>query len=134
MLDTTTTPNLTVPCGRSQFERDVMKRLCKQGVPFEYETKTFNYIVEHAYTPDIILPNGIIVELKGFFDSKDRSKHLYVREQHPDLDIRFLFMNARIRLSKKSKTTYGMWATRKGFLWAHGTAIPKEWINEPPRK
>lgn len=113
---------------RSGYEQDILRRLSKKEIPFEYESKIIPYVIEHEYTPDLILPNGVIVEIKGFFDSKDRTKHLTVREQHPELDIRFLFMNANTRLSRKSKTTYGMWATRKGFLWAQGTAVPDSWL------
>ena len=118
------------PKGRSGFERDVMRSLNVRGVPFGYEPIALDYVINHTYTPDFILPNGIIIEAKGFFDSKDRTKHLAVREQHPDLDIRFLFQNANTRFSPKSKTTYGQWASKKGFLWAHGVVIPDAWINE----
>ena len=64
---------------------------------------------------DFILPNGIIIEAKGQFVSSDRSKHKLIKEQHPDLDIRFVFSNSRTRIGKKSKTTYAMWCDRFGF-------------------
>jgi hypothetical protein len=82
------------------------------------------------YTPDLTLPNGIILETKGLFQTADRQKHVYVRDQHPDLDIRFVFSNAKARISKASSTTYAMWADKHGFKWAH-REIPKEWLNEP---
>ena len=46
------------------------------GVPFEYETMNLYYEVaeQRKYTPDVILPNGIILELKGRFTSNDRKR------------------------------------------------------------
>ena len=42
---------------------------------------------------------------KGFFDLADRQKHLLVRQQNPDIDIRFLFVNANNKLKKRIKIT-----------------------------
>ena len=82
------------------------------------------------YTPDFLLPNGIIIESKGRFVTADRQKHLYVKQQHPDLDIRFVFSRSRSPISKASSTTYAKWCMTKGFLFAD-KSIPLEWINEP---
>jgi hypothetical protein len=65
------------------------------------------------------------------FQTADRQKHIYVRGQHPDLDIRFVFSNAQARISKVSGTTYAMWADKHGYKWAHRT-IPASWLSEPP--
>lgn len=81
------------------------------------------------YTPDLVLPNGIVLETKGLFQTDDRQKHILVKGQHPDLDIRFVFSNAQARISKVSGTTYAMWAEKNGFLWAHKT-IPPAWLTE----
>ncbi len=85
------------------------------------------------YTPDFPLRNGIIVETKGRFVTEDRVKHKLIKEQHPDLDIRFLFSNSRTKLSKGSPTTYGMWCTKHGFDYADKT-IPQAWLDEPPEE
>lgn len=53
-----------------------------------------------------------------------------IRETYPDLDIRFVFSNAKARISKGSKTTYAMWADKYGYPWAH-REIPEEWLSEP---
>lgn len=82
-----------------------------------------------TYTPDFILPNGIIVETKGRFVTADRQKHLLIKAQHPELDIRFVFSNSRSRISKLSATTYGMWCDKNGFKYAD-KLIPKEWLKE----
>lgn len=89
--------------GRSGLEDDVQKQLTEAGVPFEYETLKLKYEMPatvHTYTPDFKLPNGIIIETKGIFDADDRKKHLLVKAQHPDLDIRFVFTNSKQRLTK----------------------------------
>ena len=81
------------------------------------------------YTPDYVLPNGIIIETKGLFHAEDREKHLLVREQHPDLDIRFVFTKSRTRIYPGSKTTVAMWCEKHGFLYAE-QLIPLEWFRE----
>jgi len=79
--------------------------------------------------PDFKLPNGIIVETKGRFVLADRKKHKLIKEQHPELDIRFVFSNSNTKISKKSKTTYGAWCEKLGILYADKT-IPEEWLKE----
>lgn len=89
---------------------------------------------ERKYEPDIVLPmNGIVVECKGRFETSDRQKHLLIKEQHPDMDIRFVFSNSRARLSKRSKTTYAAWCEKHGFRYAD-KVVPQEWIDEPANK
>jgi len=112
---------------RSGFEGQVASFLTGKGATFEYETLRLKYIKECSYTPDFILPNGVIVEVKGYFAPSDRTKHLRVRESNPEVDIRFCFQNANNRLSKKSTTTYAEWCDKHGFLWCH-KEIPEEWI------
>lgn len=113
---------------RSKFEERFAGWLEDQGVPYQYETLKIPYQRKVSkYTPDFILPNGVIVEVKGLWKSDDRSKHLLIKEQQPEYDIRFLFMNAYNKLSKRSKTTYADWCDKHGFKWAH-KEIPKEWL------
>lgn len=82
------------------------------------------------YTPDFILPNGIVVETKGRFLTDDRQKHILIKQQYPKLDLRFVFSNPNTRISKQSKTTYAMWCDTHGFLYA-SKVIPQEWLAEP---
>lgn len=82
-----------------------------------------------TYTPDFVLDNGIIVETKGKFDVDDRHKHLEIKKQHPELDIRFVFSNSNAKLYKGSKTTYAEWCEKNGFLWAH-RVVPLTWLKE----
>tara|TARA_R100000231_G_C5327799_1_gene165437 strand:- start:2310 stop:2735 length:426 start_codon:yes stop_codon:yes gene_type:complete len=120
---------------RSGLEVHLADQLNELGVLFEYETLVVRYTrpsKTHRYTPDFILPNGIIIEAKGRFLTKDRQKHLLVKAQYPDLDIRFVFSNPNARISKTSKTTYAKWCLTNGFLYAKQD-IPKTWIKEKNR-
>ena len=114
---------------RSGFESKLAHQLKRSGVDFEYETLSIEYQRLSTYTPDFILPNGIIIEAKGVWTVEDRAKHLLVREQHPHLDIRLVFMRASNKINKKSKTTYAMWCERKGIKYAD-KVIPKSWLSQ----
>lgn len=117
---------------RSGLEADLQRQLRAAGQPVIYEQMFIPYEVHKAckYTPDFILPNGIIIESKGRFVTQDRQKHLMIQKQFPDLDIRFVFSRSASRISKTSKTTYAKWCQTKGFLFADAV-IPEAWLNEP---
>ena len=115
---------------RSGLEDKIAKQLTEAGVAYEYETTKIQYVVPesvHKYTPDFILPNGVIVETKGRFTLPDRKKHLLIQKQRPDLDIRFVFSNSKTKISKGSKTSYADWCTKNGFIYAD-KEIPEEWL------
>jgi hypothetical protein len=86
-----------------------------------------------TYTPDFELDNGIIIETKGLFSAGDRRKHLEIQRQHPKLDIRFVFSNARSKLYKGAKSRYCDWCDQKGFKWAH-RVIPEGWLIEKGKR
>lgn len=120
---------------RSGLEDEIAEQLRLNGIDPQYEKHRIKYeqpAKRRTYTPDFLLPNGIFIETKGRFTSEDRQKHLLIQEQHPDLDIRFVFSNPNTKINKNSKTTYAMWCEKHGFLYAKG-AIPEEWLKEPPR-
>lgn len=118
---------------RSGLEQDNAAWLKKNNVGFDYETLKIKWVsAPHTYTPDFVLENGIIIEAKGRFVGSERAKHLAVKKQHPDLDIRFVFSNSNTRLSKGSKTTYGSWCEKHGFLYAD-EKIPVSWMKERPK-
>jgi hypothetical protein len=115
---------------RSGLEEKISGELKALGISFEYEKVKFKFLQPQkprTYTPDFVLPNGIIVETKGRFLSSDRQKHILIKEQHPEYDIRFVFSNPQQRINKSSKTTYAKWCEDHGFLFAKGS-IPKEWL------
>lgn len=121
---------------RSGLEEQVARQLRAAGVDVAYEAERIAYTKPaslHKYTPDWKLPNGIYVETKGRFLTADRQKHLLIRQQRPDLDIRFVFSNSKARISKASPTTYAMWCEKNGFLYAD-KFIPTEWLVESNNK
>jgi len=123
---------------RSKFEYIVNKQLMDAGIRFDYEgsNNTIYYVrpVEvRRYVSDFLLENGIIVEAKGFFDAQDRKKHMLIKEQYPQLDIRILFMNSNTKLSKRSRTSYGEWCDKVGITYAD-KVVPDSWINHKKPK
>ena len=117
---------------KSGLEENISNQITDKGIKVEYETEEVKYIIPaspHTYHPDFKLPNGIRVETKGRFVLADRKKHLLVKEQHPELDIRFVFSNSKNKINKKSKTTYADWCEKNGFKYAD-KVIPDEWFDE----
>lgn len=117
---------------RSGLEEKVAAELRGNSVPVVYEQHTIKYVKPARtakYTPDFLLPNGILIETKGRFLTADRQKHILIKEQYPALDIRFVFSNPKASISKQSKTTYAMWCEKHGFLYAK-TSIPFDWLRE----
>jgi hypothetical protein len=116
---------------RSGLEDKAAAYLKDKQKEVRYETHKIEWedLRYRTYTPDFVLDNGIIVETKGIFGNDDRRKHQEIQKQHPSLDIRFVFSNARAKLYKGSKTTYAMWCEKNGFLWAD-KEIPEEWLKE----
>jgi hypothetical protein len=113
---------------RSKLEERVAKWLDLNDHSFEYESLKLPYTIQSEYIPDFVLPNGVILETKGWFKPEDRRKMLAVKEAHPELDIRLVFQNPRNLLSKDSETTYAEWAEAHGFEWAHYNFVPNEWF------
>jgi hypothetical protein len=116
---------------RSGLEEVVDDTLRQRNIDGEYEKHKIKYIIpatEHTYTPDFRLPNGIFVETKGRFVVEDRKKHVLIKKQHPELDIRFVFQNSKNKIRKGSPTTYADWCNKHGFLYADKT-IPQEWLD-----
>jgi hypothetical protein len=116
---------------RSNFELHLAKGLAEHKVKFEYESKKFIYVPKpRTYTPDFyIIESDIYIEAKGHLDKADRVKMALVKEQHKNLDIRFVFMNARNKIYKGSRTTYADWCNKHNFRWAEKT-IPAEWFKK----
>jgi predicted nuclease of restriction endonuclease-like RecB superfamily len=141
---------------RSGLELVFAQELEHLQVPFTYEAKVdrIKYVVpsvERTYTPDFCVTTKsgkkIYVETKGVWLADDRKKHLLIQQQHPDLDIRFVFQNAQKTLSKVSKTTYADICEGRGrapfktfrakwFQCDKGTKtrprnmMPREWLDE----
>lgn len=109
-----------------------LKAVLNADVPYERYTLTYSVPSRQArYTPDFVLPNGIIIETKGRFLPADRQKHILIKQQHPELDIRFVFTNSRNKLYKGSPNSYADWCDKHGFRYADKT-VPPVWLREEP--
>lgn len=126
---------------RSGLEEENARRLEELGIRFSYEEENIEYQKPARfarYTPDFVIRENLdgtprkkplIIETKGRFLTADRQKHILIKDQYPELDIRFVFNNPNARISKTSKTTYAMWCQKHGFRFAKGS-IPPEWLQE----
>jgi hypothetical protein len=116
---------------RSGLEEDTAEFLRKKNVEFTYEKEKIRWLdmKYRTYTPDFVLANGIIIETKGRFVSTDRRKHKEIKDQYPDLDIRFVFSNSNQKLYKGARSSYGDWCKKNGFKYAD-KVIPDEWLEE----
>jgi hypothetical protein len=103
------------------------QRLDELGVAYEYEAFQLEYYVPVQaaycagcgdsevykrgwYKPDFWLPDyGLLVETKGKFTSRDRTKMQAVVAAHPEERIVLVFM-ADNKLSKQSTTRYSTWS------------------------
>tara|TARA_R110000796_G_scaffold11818_3_gene39666 strand:+ start:1973 stop:2389 length:417 start_codon:yes stop_codon:yes gene_type:complete len=117
---------------RSGLEEGVGKQLTLSGLDWTYESERIPYIAKpKTYTPDFIIKSKdsskVYIETKGRFIGADRAKHLLIKKQHPELDIRFVFTNPNQKLNKGSKTSYADWCIKYGFSYAR-KEIPESWI------
>lgn len=114
---------------KSGFERSFLANLKSRGIAVRYESKEVPYVLARTYNPDFeIVDHGFFIETKGLLDRDSKAKMLAVKRQHPELDIRFVFMKADKRIPG-TKQTHSQWAEKNGFKWAEGIA-PEEWFND----
>ena len=116
---------------RSKFELRLATYLANNKIKFEYEKDKFKYLPKiRTYNPDFYIPEtNIYIEAKGEFTTADRVKMVLVQQQHKELDIRMVFMNAKNKIYKGSKTTYADWRDKHDYKWANGT-IPADWLKK----
>ena len=120
---------------RSGLEKQIATQIKKNKLPVIYESDKIPFEIPSRgskYCPDFKLPKKdgfFYVETKGQFLTADRQKHILIKEQHPEIDIRFVFSNQNAKLYKGSKTTYASWCTKNGFQFAHRW-IPQDWLEE----
>jgi hypothetical protein len=74
---------------RSPWEANILRWLTHVGKPWQYEPKTFYFRGEKrgatSYTPDIYLPDeDLYLEIKGYLDSKGRSKIKKFKKHYPE--------------------------------------------------
>jgi Autographiviridae endonuclease I len=114
---------------RSGLEDKIVPRALALGA--EYEPVSLAYPCgERKYKPDLVLPNGIVIEIKGWFTPADRAKTLKVLAAYPGLELRFVMQRPETTLDGRSKTTNAMWLDAHNIKWAKGD-IPDSWYREP---
>ncbi len=122
---------------RSGLEQSTARSLTARGAVYQYEPFALVYVEpekKRKYTPDFVITSRsgkqIIVETKGRWLRADRQKMQLVCEQHPHLDIRFVFSNPNQRIAKNSPTTYAVWCQKYlSAPWAKGD-VPDAWLLE----
>jgi len=124
---------------RSGLEKRISEQIIQAGIKLQYETDKISYTVparQARYTPDFKLPKPggfFFVETKGIWAVQDRQKHLLIKDQFPDLDIRFVFSNENAKLYKGSPTSYAMYCQKHGFQYAQ-KVIPEDWLEEAKKE
>ena len=101
---------------RSGLEKRIAELLLSKNVPVRYEEYKVVYKIperQASYTPDFILPNGDILEGKGYFSVGDRSKMLNIIRSRPDLVIKMAFQDANKKFIKhqRRRTEHGVTIT-----------------------
>jgi len=119
-----------MPLFKSKLEEKVWATLKKEFPTVKYEPQRFKFIqpeIERTYIPDFKTGrSNIFIEAKGKLDLETRKKMVWFRDSNPTVRIIFLFMNPDNKITKRSKTTYAMWATDNGFEWLD---FRKDWLN-----
>ncbi len=121
---------------KSKLETKIVSILNSTNKPWKYEVTKISYVIPesvHTYTVDFsILNSSILIEGKGYLsDHTERSKYLQIKEQYPDIDLRFVFENPN-KLCGGMKQTHAEWATKHAFKFCSIRDVEtiKEWVNE----
>ena len=130
----------------SKLEERVAKQLEEKGVKYEYEpikliwrdrfprakcsecggTEVYQ---QRSYTPDFVLGNGIIVEVKGRLTRRDRRILIGVVRCNSEIDLRIIFDKDN-RINKGARSRYSDWARRNNFKWSIKGEVPTEWLKQ----
>lgn len=138
---------------RTEFEALTAEYLLSRDISFEYEPARLRYKDKDGRKritqPDFHLKpksndphGGMFVEAKSLLKHDHLSRYEHLKEQRPDLDIRFVFEEPDRTISHYSvddgggetrAVSYAEWADMNGFKWA-GETIPNAWIKELKKK
>ena len=120
---------------RSKLEKTFEDILKVNQAEYEYEETKLGYTVpesNHVYNVDWTLANGILVETKGWLkDHQERSKYILIKQQYPEVDLRFVFANPN-KFCGGMRTTHKQWAEKNGFKWCAITDLKTiaQWVKE----
>ena len=102
------------------MERNAWKILKKHWSQVKYEPDVITFLQPEKvrkYCPDFKIGRNVYLEAKGKLDIATRQKMVNFKASNPHIRIIFLFMNPSNKITKRSKTTYGVWADKEGFEW-----------------
>lgn len=120
---------------RSKLEMRFEQILIDNQAEYDYEVTVIPYTVpesKHKYTVDWTLLNGPLIETKGYLsDHAERTKYVLLKQQYPDLDLRFVFDNPN-KLCGGTKYTHAKWADKYQIPWCsiRDEETIKQWIEE----
>ena len=118
---------------RSKLESKFEDILIANQAEYEYEVTKIKYTVpesQHTYTVDWSILNGPLIETKGYLsDHQERTKYVLLKQQYPDLDLRFVFDNPN-KLCGGTKYTHAKWAEKYGFQYCSIRDLEqiKQWV------
>jgi hypothetical protein len=115
---------------RSRMEARLVPPLLSRGGRYEPLFLRYPSRRVRGYTPDVVLFNGIALEIKGWFTAADRTKLLDVKAAYPALDLRMVLASPQQKIGRQSKTTQAMWCEQHGIPWSDN-AVPDAWLAEP---
>ena len=105
---------------RSRLEERFEQIIQNFDIDYDYEITKIPYVVpesNHTYTVDWTFLNNLLVETKGYLSThQERHKYVLLKQQHPELDLRFVFDNPN-KLCGGTKMTHGKWAEKYGFKY-----------------
>lgn len=121
---------------RSRLEERFEQIIKDYDVIYDYEITKIPYVVpesNHTYTVDWTFLNGVFIETKGYLSNhQERHKYVLLKQQHPDLDLRFVFDNPN-KLCGGTKMTHAKWAEKYGFPYCSIKDIEQiiSWVKGP---
>jgi hypothetical protein len=121
---------------KSGFEETLVQQLDESGTTYTYEAQALRFVPpvkarRKTFDFWITTRSGklIVVEAKGWWAPKARLAEIECIKQHPEYDIRYVFMRSTTKINKTSRTSYGDVCVKNNIMFADGR-IPDDWLNE----
>ncbi len=94
---------------RSSWEANYIRYLNFLGIKWKYEPKTFELKEGYSYTPDFILEDGTIIEIKGWMTKKGKFKIEQFKLSYPNLKFKLIQRKEYRKLYKKYAEIIPKW-------------------------
>lgn len=127
---------------RSGLEVKMALALNEMNVGFDFEGEKIAWTplpIPKTYSPDFPLNHvtkqgkRLYLETKGRFMPDDMAKHVAVKLQHPDKDIRIVFQKVKAWYRAAKRMSYGGWCEKNGIKCCGFPDIKEiipQWIKE----